>query len=176
MKRSIDSSSRIALRTRAKGLLSRLAHDLEIVAEGFDGSVEIDGERWSGELRLPVKGLVVAGALRGGHVDRDVLSPSERAEIKRRIVSLHLKVEAVEVSLRGDSLSGGEAVVRAGKAEQRVRFSVAVDRGDGGALAGEGRIRLSLAALGVGEVKGPLGAFKLDDAVEVHFVVKLAPP
>jgi hypothetical protein len=163
-------ASSVRVRTRAKGLLARLAHDLELRATRFEGTVELDGASWSAELRFPVRELKVAGTLRGDAVDSEVLSSSDRAEIERRVREDVLPVPAVEVSLRGSSRESGEAIVRVGSKEQRVRFNVKAVR-----ESMEGRLTLSLSALGVAEIKGPLGAFKVSDAIEVLFSVRLAP-
>src|SRR5262249_40421369 len=76
------SSSRLAVRTRATGLLARLAHDLEIVAETFSGEARLDDPSWSAELTIPVWALRVGGVLRDDRVDASVLSASDRAEIE----------------------------------------------------------------------------------------------
>jgi hypothetical protein len=164
--------STFVVRTRAKGLLARLAHDLELRAARFEGTVALaEDASWSAELRFPVNELKVAGTLRGDVVDTAVLSGSDRAEIERRVREDVLPVALVEVGVRGSSRESGEAVVRVGPKEQRVRFTM---KSAGERDAIEGRLTLSLAALGVGEIKGPLGAFKVSDAIEVLFRVRLA--
>ena len=63
-----------------------------------------------------------------------------------------------------------------GRREQRLRFDmVTEDRRDGERI-GHGRLELSLSALGIPEVKGPLGAFKVRDDVEVRFWLMLRSP
>lgn len=160
------AASQVMVRTKASGLLSRLAHDLEIAAERFSGEVERDGATWSAQLEFPVRDLRVKGAVRGDRVEP--LSASDCAEIERRMRDDVLPVDNVKVNVSGN-LEGGEARVRIGKREQRVPFSITTSE-----QRSHGRLALSLAALGVREIKGPLGAFKVSDAVEVRFSLVLA--
>jgi hypothetical protein len=171
--RRIDyASSTITVRTRAKGLLSKLAHDLELEVEGFEGDVEVDDDRVRGTLRVPVRSLRVVGALKGGRVDRDVLSTSDVAEIERRMREA-LSAGEVEVKLEG-TRERVQATVTAPRGSQRVSASVSGEPGAEGETVGRGKLSLSLRALGVKEIKAPLGAFKVDDSVEVAFRFVLA--
>ena len=81
----MDPRHRASVRTRAKGLLARLAHDLEIAAGATPGRVEVGESAWSGELVVPVAKLAVAGSLHGDRLDPSGLSPGDRAEVERRI-------------------------------------------------------------------------------------------
>ena len=168
-------ASTITLRTRAKGLLAKLAHDLELEAGRFEGSVELNGTGWTAELAIVVRDLHVVGSLRGERVERNTLSSADRAEIERRIREDVLPVEKVEVSLKGASRDGGEARVRVGRGEQRLRFSMTTEERRDGELVSHGGLHVSLSALGIDEIKGPLGAFKVNDSVEVRFWLMLKP-
>jgi hypothetical protein len=174
--RAIDlHASTVTVRTRAKGLLSRLAHDLEIEAGGFSGQVDVDSERWRGTLRFPVKGMRVVGALRGARVDRAILSADDRAEIERRLAALFDGGEpAVTVDLEGETRRRAQAVVRTPAGQQRVAVDLDVEERRDGEIVASGKTELSLSALGLPEVKGPLGAFKVDDSVEVGFWLMLS--
>ena len=46
--RRLDEASTFTIRTRAEGMLSKLAHDLELVADGVTAEVDVDGETWAG--------------------------------------------------------------------------------------------------------------------------------
>jgi hypothetical protein len=162
------AASTVTIRTRAKGLLSKLAHDLELAAKDFDGDVEVTDDQVYGTLRFPARGVQVVGALQNGRVNRSILSASDIADIERRIRE-ELANGSVEVKLEG-SRARVQATVTTSRGEQRVSASI---RGDGEA-AGQGMVSLSLRSLGVKEIKGPLGAFKVDDAVEVAFRIALA--
>lgn len=165
--------SRVTLRTRASGLLSKLAHDLEIAADGFEGTVERAGERWSARLVFPVERLRVVGVCRGDRVDERVLSAGDRAEIERKIRSeVFAARKELTVEARGDTLARGDAEIDAGRGLHSVPLRLG-SRDDGAEVSGETRV--SMKRLGLAPVKGPLGAFKVDDTVEVNFRVRLAP-
>ena len=164
--RVIDlAASSIVIRTKAKGLLARLAHDLEIRADGFEGNVASDGERWQVDLTFAVNKLTVVGALKSGRVDSSVLSESDRREIERKIREEVFVGGAVTVSGSGKNDRGDLTVsAPAGKQSVQVRLDV---KQDGGTTTASGSVQLSLARLGVKEIKAPLGAFKVADLVEV---------
>ena len=173
-KRDIDpAASNVTIRTRAKGLLSRLAHDLEIVATDLSGSVSLNGDAWQAELRFGVGGLHVVGAVKGGRVDASVLSLSDKQDIERRMGEA-LSGTQVKVEAEGTSREGARVTVICPEGRQRLDAKLKTGEGDEGRIDVDGALRLSLKSLGVREVKAPLGVFKLDDAVEVtfRFVVK----
>lgn len=177
MQRDIDrQASTVTIRTRAKGLLSKLAHDLEIQTARFDGDVEVDETDWKATLRFPVSGLTVAGALKGDKVDRAILSPSDRAEIERKLRDEVLGVDEIVVTAEGKDRGAGDVVVKARRGEQRRAVSLTTEDRPGGEIVTYGTVDLSLRALGVDEIKGPLGAFKVDDRIEVAFWIMLAAP
>ncbi len=170
-KRGIDlRTSSVTLRTRATGLLARFAHDLEIAAEGFEGSVEVDGDRWSTELLFPVRRLRVMGSLKkNGKVDYSAISSSDLAEIERKIRDEVLLGRDVRVHVEGTSPSRGQLCVTAPKGKQQLSVPLKVTERAAGGHQVQGDLRLSLRALGVAEIKAPLGAFKVFDEVEVEF-------
>lgn len=174
--RPIDfKTSTITIRTRAKGMLARLAHDLEIDASSFDGEVELDGDAWKASLSFDVKSLRVVGALKGDRVDRTALSASDKAEIEKKINNDVLPVDRVAVSMSGNSRSRGDVTVTAARGEQKLSVPIGVEERPDGQLVVSGELQLSLKRLGVKEIKGPLGAFKVDDSVAVAFFVALSP-
>jgi len=177
MQRDIDrQASTVTIRTRAKGLLSKLAHDLEIQATEFDGAIDVEESAWKATLRFPVRKLTVVGTLKGDKVDRAVLSPGDRAEIERKIQQEVLPTGEIVVTAQGEQRSSGEVEVRAPKGKQQRRVTLTTEDRPGGEIVSFGKVELSLRALGVAEIKGPLGAFKVDDRVEVAFWLMLAAP
>lgn len=158
-----STRSRITLRTGTSGLFSAMAHDLEIEATGVRGEAEFEGSEPRGWLECPVTGLHVLGPVKHGRVDTQGLSPAERAEIERRIRELVLPMDLVRVDA-----TPGKLRVRGPKSTEEL--SVRMERKDEGDVATfAGTVTLSMKRMGVGEVKGPLGAFKVTDAVEVTF-------
>jgi hypothetical protein len=173
---TIDTaSSTLTVRTRARGLLARLAHDLEIAARDIAGAASVDGASWSGELEVPVAGLRVVGVPRGEAVDTSALSSSDRAEIERRMRDDVLAgTQRVKVRASGASRDRGEAIVELARGSARVSPSNSV-RDEGEKLVVSGRVQVSLKALGIKEIKGPLGAFSVNDIVEIRYALTLVP-
>lgn len=162
--------TRVALRTRAVGLFSPLAHDLELLCGAASGeATRTSDDAWAATLRFPVADIHVAGALRRGHVDPTVLSERDRREIDRRVREDVLALPTIEVRV---ALAGRDAaltIVGPGGAHG-VSVPVSVDEVlVDAAHVVAGRFSLSLAALGVKPVKGPLGTFQLADEVQVDF-------
>lgn len=167
-------ASRLAVRTHAKGMLARLAHDLEIVATTLDVRVDDDGGAWTAEIKVPVPSLRVDGALRGDRVDPTVLSPGDRAEIERKLRE-EVLVGGSEVIVRasGSAHERGEATVSFGSRSMRVPVSHQTTEREGH-IEVKGRCEVSLRELGVAEVKGPLGAFRVGDSIEVLYTLVFA--
>jgi hypothetical protein len=173
MKLTLDSaSSSITLRTRASGLLARFAHDLEIVAHRVTGEVDLDGDAWKADLTFEVAQIRVAGVVKDGHLDTSVLSPGDRDEIERRMRDdAFPRMSRVTMTAAGSSRSRGEATFTLRKST-RAPITIVAEEKDG-AFSVRATASLSLAALGVPEIKGPLGAFKVSDDVAVSAVVAL---
>ena len=70
--------------TYKEGLLSAVAHDLEIRVESF--TIEIDETAWRLEARFDPTSLRVVGAVRNGAVDPGELSESDKRTIEGNIV------------------------------------------------------------------------------------------
>jgi hypothetical protein len=171
------ASSRLALRTRAKGMLARLAHDLEIASTELTGRVRASDGAWSGELLVPIGSLRVAGTLHGDKLDPSALSPSDRQDIERRMRGDVLAAEReLVVELSGPTRERGEAVlVIAGGQRTRIPLTLRTRELEGGAIAVSGRAEISLKAQGIAEIRAPLGAFKVSDTVEVLVELELQP-
>jgi hypothetical protein len=172
------AGSCLLIHTRATGLLARFAHNLEIEARGLELDARADGERWTAELRAQVTQLRVVGVLRAEQVHEDVLSQSDEEEIHRRIRDQVFEgLDVVRVHAEGSRRDQGEATIRCKRGQQRVGLRTRVEAGEAGTQVLSGRCTLSLAKLGVPEVKGPLGAFKVFDDVELlySFVVRVPP-
>jgi hypothetical protein len=121
-----------------------------------------------------VASLRVAGTLHGDRLDEAGLSAADRAEIERKLRSEVLTVRDVVARGRGTSRERADLTVTAHVSPVTVPTTFAVRDGDTGRFSVTGRAQVSLRALGVAEVKGPLGAFKLEDAVEVFYDLELA--
>lgn len=168
-------SSKLAIRTRTTGMLARLAHDLELVASDIRGRVNREADGFSGELIVPVAGIRVAGQLHGDRLDSAGISSSDRLEIERKIrEEVFPGVKEIHVRGHGREWNHVDAVVESGLGKQSIPIAMRGGEADG-RIRMTGRTELSLAKLGVREIKGPLGAFKVKDAVEVLFEITLRP-
>jgi hypothetical protein len=178
------SSSSVAVETKAVGMLAKLAHDLSIDARGAIATATLANDKITVVLRAPVAELKVRGARKGSYVDESALSASDRAEIERRIredvlaaaeVAATLSCEAASVKLAEEGRrtvpAGGS--IEIGRRKADVRPSVTLQVSSARVVA-EGRVTVSLPALGITPPKGPLGAFKLRDDVEVVFKLAFA--
>jgi hypothetical protein len=168
-------ASRLAIRTRAAGVLSRLAHDLEIAASTLRGHATLEEDGFFGELVVPVAALRVVGALRGDRVDTDALWTSDRAEIERKMrEDVFARTAEVRARARGTSRQRADVTVELATGAITVPVALRVtDEASG--MRVEGSVELSLKRLGVAEVKAPLGVFRVKDAVEVIFALTLRP-
>lgn len=168
--------SQIRIRTFAEGLFSRLAHDLELVCRGIEGTAERpSAETGSASLEVPIAKIDVAGTLKSGRVDPAGLSPSDRDDVLRK-----MRRDVFHTS-DGSGSVRVEATVEAGKARVRVvppngraverSVSVRMEPAADSAARVSGSFELSLDALGSDVVKGPMNAFRVKDTVEVLFDV-----
>lgn len=166
-----DKGSTVTIRTRASGVLARLAHDLEIRSTEVRGSAMTEGDSWAAEASLPVLSLRVIGARKGDRVDPNELSPDDRAEIERKIREEVFGGRGdIEVRGEGSTRMRGEGAVFIGGAPRgRIRLAQAATEADDGSVSVSGRSEVSLRALGIADVRGPLNAFRVSDTVEVIY-------
>lgn len=171
------STSKISLRTRATGMLARLAHDLEISAIRVRGQAIRNADGFSGELIVPVADLRVAGQLHGDRLDPAGISNSDRTEIERKIRDeVFAGVREIHIKGRGSAWNHVDATVETVRGKMSLSASIRGTENEAdGSVRISGRTDLSLAKLGIREIKGPLGAFKVQDAVEVLFEIILRP-
>lgn len=148
-------ASKIRLVTRAEGFLSPLAHDLELTAT--PGPL-LDGAA----LVFAAADVRVVGAVKKGRVDEGVLSVGDRFEIDRRIRE-ELLVGDVRVTATRDGRDL-DVEIAAPRGRQTVRVPAAVTERDG-AVDVRAELTLSMKALGVGPVKGPMNVFRVKDQV-----------
>ncbi|MCC6645253.1 MAG: hypothetical protein IT374_06765 [Polyangiaceae bacterium] len=150
-------ASKIRLLTRAEGFLSPLAHDLELVAT--------PGELLDGEtLVFPAAGVRVVGAVKKGRVDEGALSVGDRFEIDRRVRE-ELLAGDVRVTARRDGRDL-DVTIAAPRGRESRRAAGFVSERDG-VVEVRGELSLSMKALGVGPVKGPMNMFRMKDEVTV---------
>lgn len=169
--------SRLRLHTFAEGLFARLAHDLELTCAEVAGSAARDGAKGSASLSVPLSGIGVAGVLKDGRVDASVLSASDQRDVleKMRREVFHASGDAaVKVEAEHDGASARVRVIppKGPEVTSTVRPEV---RDEDGGVRVSGKVEVSLSAIGSDVVKGPMGAFRVKDRVEVLFDLLFVP-
>ena len=167
---TLDSKrSDIRIRTFAEGLFSRLAHDLELICREPTGTAS---DERSCTITIPVRAIDVVGTLKNGKVDASALSPSDREDIlgKMRREVFH-GGDAVTIEA---SIEHVKVISAKGKTVERA-VSLNPETQNDGSLRVQGKLDISLNAIGSDPVKGPMNAFRVKDNVEVHFDVVFQP-
>ncbi len=173
------ASSEVTIETKAVGMLAKLAHDLSIAAGELSAALREDGDKLVITLELPVPALQVRGVRRAGVVDATVLSRSDQADITQKLrrevlvapkVVARVACEGAAAALseegRRDVAVDGSVEVGRGKTRVAGRASVTVSSAR---VVAEGRTKVSLPGLGIKPPKGPLGAFRVEDDVEIVY-------
>ena len=169
-------TSKITVRTFAEGMLARLAHDLEL--SWPVASAEADPATGSGSVVVDAASLKVVGARKGDVLDEGALSAHDRAEIAKKLLSSigadsgdgHIRAKITMASPTAKRATI-EVTLPCGRATSDA--DVTITETDGVTRA-KGTLTLSLRALGVPDIKGPLGAFRLKDRIEISFTAELA--
>ena len=173
------AGSELTVETKAVGMLAKLAHDLSIAANDISVSTAAEGDDIVVTLRAPVARLEVRGVRKGGTVDEGVLSRSDRSDIQKKIreevlkssdvvAKLSVRAAALSLSEPGKRTIPAKGTVAVGSRSANVStettVEVTADR-----VRADGRVRVDLPALGITPPKGPLGAFKVHETVEIVF-------
>lgn len=163
--------SRVVIHTFAEGLFAKLAHDLELVARVSGHATRSRDAEGTFELEVPVSSIEVVGARKGGVVDAGALSASDKGEILAKMRE--------DVFRSGASADGAVRItgeLAAGNARAKIEAprgaSTRVDAKAQAKVDGERAdvtlsFGVSLAALGSAPVKGPMGAFRVKDTVQI---------
>lgn len=177
-----DKSS-IVVRTYAEGILARMAHDLELDVRVASGAATLEGEpgpRATGEgtLVVDIDAVRVRGTLKKGRLDETALSESDKAQILEKIREdvLGARAKGARVEVRA-SLAGGhvdaELTLPRGTTA-KARSSVTVTS-EGGGVCLAASFRITVSSLGAKPVKGPMGAFRVRDEIDVVASLVFAP-
>lgn len=161
--------STVTLRTFAGGLFSALAHDLELCGRVARGEAKSEGERWDGEIAIEPSSIKVVGVLRRGTVEKHVLSAGDVRDIENRVAN-EIFGGLREIVIRASGTTSSPTITVVGKRDAAAEMKVTV-RSDGTARVFHAKGAVSIRALGIPEVKGPLGAFVIKDSVEVDATI-----
>lgn len=163
--------SKVIIRTRAKGLLSALAHDLELTGTIARASATREGDRWDAELAVRPDAIKVVGPIRGGKVAPGGMSKLEVDMCEKRLVSeVFGGVGEIVVRATGTPSDARVEITAKQPAPAKMKLTL---RDEGEATLVDARGTVSMKALGLAEVKGPLGAFTVKDDVELEATIAL---
>ncbi len=171
--RAIEGSS-MRVRTSASGLLGKLAHNLVLESRAIELRADIRPSAWSGTLSFPVSSLRVLGAWRVAGEEPLSLAASDCLEIERRLVREVWPRPEIRVEASGSDFHRGLAVISGLKGPCSVPVSLRSERGPERIHRVDVASGISLDALGVREIRGPLGAFKVSDAVDIQLRLVLS--
>lgn len=151
--------SKLAIFTYAAGLFGSLAHDLELTVTGLSGELTAP----TVALTVPSASIAVVGVIKRGALDTQVLSAADRATIEKQVREDLFHGGSLQLT---GTLRQGQAVIDVawpgGKSQVTCPVTATTDRA-------QGAVELSMKALGLPTVKGPLGAFRVADRVRVTF-------
>jgi hypothetical protein len=157
------AEAHVTITVRAEGALARMAHDIRLEARGdivgFDGTTM--------RARFPVGGIRVVATSRHGKDVFEAPSDGDARDIDERVRTIAL-AGGDEVTVVG-TREGIEIVTPRGT--QRVSSRGLDIREEAGRTVIRGTCALSLAALGTGEIRLPLGAVRVKDAIDIDFAV-----
>lgn len=164
-------ATRVHIYTFAEGLFAKFAHDLALNAVPSGGGVSTN-EGATVALSFDVNNITVLGVRRREFVDAEVLRFEEKDEIERRIRTEFFPAKEKNhfIDVEGE-LKNGRALFTFTTPEGRkthLAADVKAGIGEETALI-TGLCKLSLSSLGIGPIKGPLGAFKVKDEVHIDF-------
>ena len=181
----------VRVRTYAEGMLAKLAHDLEL--EWPVASIDVMKDGAVIRVQLHADAVRVVGACKGELVEP--LSSSDQSEIRKKLlasIGAVLRSErsgpsqnadiSADITLTDSALLSTLASRTSTNAKLRIEIPTGHTtaelevslRRENDATHVTGTFPLSLRALGVPEVKGPFGAFRLKDRIDVTFHAALA--
>jgi hypothetical protein len=154
--------------TFKEGLLSAVAHDLQLRLEMFD--ITLDGEQVRGEF--PLRSLSLIGPVENGTVQPDKYDAGKRADVHKAMNEEVLHTDKYPTARfsgratpRGEGYSiSGELELSGGKAP--VSFEVVKQ---GGWYNGELEIQPS--RWGVEQYRAALGTIRLKDHIKIRFAL-----
>lgn len=128
-------------------------------------------------LVAAVRDIEISGILRGGCVDAEGLSASDRTTCLERMHHdvFHDAVDegiVVAVALDGEWATTRLRFPAGAEISAKLRPELSFV---GDEIRATGRLDLSLAATGAGVVRGPMNAFRVKDGVDVWFEVVFVP-
>lgn len=158
----------VRLFTFKEGVLSAIAHDLQLTVKRF--RVELRDDQVKGFF-MP-ESIVVDGAVKNGRIDERALSDKDKGKIRTAMASEVLRTsEFGKVSFEGTVAQEGLALVARGELElvgKRVAIEVPMRQKNGQVM---GDIEIQPSRWGIKPYKALGGTLKLQDRVRVTFAL-----
>jgi hypothetical protein len=175
----VPDASSLSVWTEKEGLLSPVAHDLEILATGITVVATLEGGRFSVKLAVPVAGLRVRGAVKRGVVSP--LSAKDTAEVEKTMRGTVLDaaktpeiVYAAEGTVGADLDVSGDLSLNGKTLPLPVSVHVsAMADGTRDERRVEGVVRFKQTAFGVKPYSAMLGTLRVKDEVRVSWSLLL---
>jgi hypothetical protein len=154
--------------TFKEGLLSAVAHDLQIQLDAFE--ITLDGEQVRGEF--PLRSLQLVGPVENGVVQPQKYDAGKRADLHRAMKQDILHTDAHPTArFDGRATPRGEGYRVSGELElagRKAPLAFEVTR-EGASYLGELEIQPS--RWGIEQYRAMLGAIRLRDQIRVRFVL-----
>lgn len=162
----MDTHPVVRIFTFKEGLLSALAHDLQLILRTFD--IELD--QGTITARFELESLLVEGAVKGGRLNQRTLSPSDCAKIRKNALNEVLRVDRhPQARFEGTLAKRGGAVMVEGSLDLAGRRcairSVPAKRRDGSWMVG---VELTPSRWGIRPYRAMGGTLRLQDRVRVE--------
>lgn len=167
--------------TFKEGLLSKVAHDLQIAASGLEGEATVEQGKFSLKISIPVDKLAVKGSVHDGKTTP--MSDKDHREIetttKGSAVLDAAKFPKIVYSAegKGDPLAGplqadGTLALKGASKPVPVQLKV---KNEGGKLSVAGEVTFKQTAFGIKPYSAMLGTLKVKDEVRISWSLSLVP-
>jgi hypothetical protein len=159
-----ELSGRVTFRVFKRGILSRVAHDIQLSMGAVKATLE-DGKVCA---ELPLSSFIVDGALQGGLVVAGVISAKDSKDILKNMHSAVLKTEIYPNALIEGNIDSAESLFRGHLTLRGRSVEIAFPLNAGQNLF-EGAVEIVPTRWGIAPYRALLGTLQLQDRVEVFF-------
>jgi len=154
----------MTFRVYKRGVLSRVAHDLQLSIAQV--TLKIDGDRVSGSI--PMNSFTVDGFLTGGSVDTGSVSIKDAADILKKVRTIVLCSDDHPTAQLEGELDRESSVFK-GRLTLRGRTAEINTPVKGSVGSYEGTIEITPTRWGIAPYKALFGAIQLQDRVDIGF-------
>ncbi len=177
-----SDGTELIVQTRTIGFAARLAYDVAVISR--DASVELDFDPKAladahASISVPCDSFKAHALTKPGSGKPSKISAKDASQIAekttkhlREALGSHVQIALTHI----EDLRNGAFRLRGKVAGDNIDVTCDVNaRVSENTIQVDGTAKLLLSALGVGPVKGPLGALTVADAIEIHLRCTLGP-